>query len=296
MENRSDVRDIVGAVTTLAHQLGLEVIAEGVETDGQLALVRSLGCEYVQGFVFSKPVDSERAVELLRTGVLPSPGVGRVAAQAPDPPPEESGPAREAASRRPRIPRALYVPAAAVITLALAGLVVRFTAQPPPSAPTSARAALKQAAPVAQAPRADPVSTPAAPFPPKTSAASTPGRGAAPAGVSATTPARPAAKPGAYSFPVVHKHALRGCRGQLAVSSAGVAFVPDREEDKAKDGFTFKYSEFLYAVSGDELTVKSNARTYRFRAADTNGKDDGRARLQEIGDRMSSLQPASPAK
>ena len=71
METRNDVRDIVGTITTLAHQLGLEVIAEGVETGGQLAQVRSLGCEYVQGYFFSKPVDRERAAELLRTGFPP---------------------------------------------------------------------------------------------------------------------------------------------------------------------------------------------------------------------------------
>jgi hypothetical protein len=79
-----------------------------------------------------------------------------------------------------------------------------------------------------------------------------------------------------YTLRVVHKHALRGCRGQLFVSSAGVEFVPDKEVDKSKDAFAFNHGEFLHAVSGDELTVKSNARTCRFKAADTTGKDGGK--------------------
>lgn len=95
---------------------------------------------------------------------------------------------------------------------------------------------------------------------------------------------------------MVHKHALGGCRGQLTVSSLGVAYVPDKESDKAKDAFSFKYGEFLSAVSGDELTVKSQARTYRFKAADVRGKDENQARLQEIADRMSRARLTPPAR
>ncbi len=102
METRNDVRDIVGAVTGLAHQLGLEVIAEGVETSGQLALVRSLGCEYVQGYFFSKPVDSECAAELLRTGFPPLPGSERVAPPAPDLAAEEHDSTHTSTGSRPK--------------------------------------------------------------------------------------------------------------------------------------------------------------------------------------------------
>ena len=135
METRNDVRDIVGAVTGLAHQLGLEVIAEGVETGGQLDQVRSLGCEYVQGYFFSKPVDRERAAELLRTGFPPLPGSERVAAPATGAAVEESDSTHKRTGSRPRMSRALYVSAAAVLVLALAGLVARFTGQPPQGGP-----------------------------------------------------------------------------------------------------------------------------------------------------------------
>ena len=48
--------EIVAAVIKLAHTLGLEVVAEGVETEQQLDVLRSLGCDYAQGFLFSRPV------------------------------------------------------------------------------------------------------------------------------------------------------------------------------------------------------------------------------------------------
>jgi diguanylate cyclase (GGDEF)-like protein len=57
---------IVRTIITLAHVLGMDVIAEGVETSEQLAKLRSLGCEYGQGYFFSKPLPSEAIEELLR--------------------------------------------------------------------------------------------------------------------------------------------------------------------------------------------------------------------------------------
>jgi EAL domain-containing protein (putative c-di-GMP-specific phosphodiesterase class I) len=57
----SDSRDIVRAIVEMAHSLRLEVIAEGVETEEQLRQLQELGCNYLQGFLFSKPVDTEAA-------------------------------------------------------------------------------------------------------------------------------------------------------------------------------------------------------------------------------------------
>jgi diguanylate cyclase (GGDEF)-like protein/PAS domain S-box-containing protein len=57
--------EIVGAIVNLAHNLGLEVIAEGVETKHQLDTLRSLGCEYGQGFLFSRPVERDAARALI---------------------------------------------------------------------------------------------------------------------------------------------------------------------------------------------------------------------------------------
>ena len=50
---------LVSTVINLAHSLKLKVVAEGVETEEQSRLLRLLGCDEMQGFLFSKPVPGE---------------------------------------------------------------------------------------------------------------------------------------------------------------------------------------------------------------------------------------------
>lgn len=57
--------EIVQAIVTLAHALGMDVTAEGVETAAQLAELKALGCEDGQGYFFSPPMDAESATALL---------------------------------------------------------------------------------------------------------------------------------------------------------------------------------------------------------------------------------------
>lgn len=59
--------EIIQAIVTLAHQLGMAAISEGVETKEQLAQLRNLQCEYGQGYLFSRPLDSIAAEELIST-------------------------------------------------------------------------------------------------------------------------------------------------------------------------------------------------------------------------------------
>jgi EAL domain-containing protein (putative c-di-GMP-specific phosphodiesterase class I) len=47
---------LVSGVVGLGHGLGLRVVAEGVETEAQLAALRRLGCDRAQGYLFSRPV------------------------------------------------------------------------------------------------------------------------------------------------------------------------------------------------------------------------------------------------
>jgi EAL domain-containing protein (putative c-di-GMP-specific phosphodiesterase class I) len=49
----------------LGENLGIEVVAEGIETEYQLELLRSLGCRLGQGYIFSQPVDADSAILLL---------------------------------------------------------------------------------------------------------------------------------------------------------------------------------------------------------------------------------------
>jgi diguanylate cyclase (GGDEF)-like protein len=57
--------EIVRTIMTLASNLGMDTVAEGVETEQQLAHLRTLKCQYGQGYLFSRPLDSVAATALL---------------------------------------------------------------------------------------------------------------------------------------------------------------------------------------------------------------------------------------
>lgn len=56
---------LVSAIIDMAHALGLQIVAEGVETAFQLALLRGMGCDLAQGNYFAKPLSGESASTLL---------------------------------------------------------------------------------------------------------------------------------------------------------------------------------------------------------------------------------------
>jgi len=62
----SSNKALIGAAVAMAHGLGLQVVAEGVETDAQLEYLCELGCDFAQGYLFSKPLDSQEILQLLR--------------------------------------------------------------------------------------------------------------------------------------------------------------------------------------------------------------------------------------
>jgi len=63
-------RNIVAMIVSLAHTLGLKVIAEGVEDDEQVRLLKDLGCDQIQGYLVSRPVPPQEVEALLRRAAL----------------------------------------------------------------------------------------------------------------------------------------------------------------------------------------------------------------------------------
>jgi EAL domain-containing protein (putative c-di-GMP-specific phosphodiesterase class I) len=64
-ESTSESTHIVKAILLMAHALGMNVIAEWIETPDQLAQLEAMGCEYGQGYLFSRPVSAEEAGAML---------------------------------------------------------------------------------------------------------------------------------------------------------------------------------------------------------------------------------------
>jgi diguanylate cyclase (GGDEF)-like protein/PAS domain S-box-containing protein len=289
LENRQDMAEIVRTVGGLAVQLGLEVIAEGIELEEQLTVVRSLGCGYVQGFLLARPVVVGQAEALLKNGLdRRRPGTaeqataeGPTAAVATEP---SAGPPEEESDSPVKVPsgrRTIAVGLAAAALLVSVGVVVRF-AVTPRGEPGAAPARTSVQSNVAPLPAARPLAPPVALPPPGVSPVrqvssppgpAVPGTASAQAARDATREAAAAARPPARaaspvvgpagdSFPVVHLHVLGSCTGRLVVTPGGISFVPD----KSKDGFSFPYQAILYSMADGALVIRSEAKTFRFKA------------------------------
>ena len=265
----------------MSRQLGLRVVAEGIEHEEQLARLRGLECEFGQGDLFAKPLDVDQATELLKTGLAPQTQRSRseddsVRGEEPIPQLWNRGWAFMASHR-------VAVAVTALAVLLSAGMAATFSGIRPAlvssqvteanakqasvetvvAAPASFETTTQKAGNSAMLP-----STPATPFPEgdQPSALST-----APAALTATT-----------SVQVVHLHRLGNCRGRLDVTRDGVTFAS--EEGDGDEAFTLKYAEFLHALSDDTLTLKSAKKTYRFKAASSRGENP--VQLREVADRI----------
>jgi EAL domain-containing protein (putative c-di-GMP-specific phosphodiesterase class I) len=64
--SRSQNSAILRAVVAMGRELGIRTVAEGVENDQQLEIVRSVGCDYGQGHHFSPPLHPQRSEEVVR--------------------------------------------------------------------------------------------------------------------------------------------------------------------------------------------------------------------------------------
>ena len=65
IEEGESSRKYVESIISIGHVLGMEVISEGVEEEKQLAILKEIGCDYIQGFIWGRPMPSEEAEKLL---------------------------------------------------------------------------------------------------------------------------------------------------------------------------------------------------------------------------------------
>ena len=71
----SSSRALTEAIILMAHKLGINTIAEGVETVEQLDLLKAFGCDYLQGFLFSKPVPADELERMLVSEPMSGSGI-----------------------------------------------------------------------------------------------------------------------------------------------------------------------------------------------------------------------------
>jgi hypothetical protein len=173
--------------------------------------------------------------------------------------------------RRSRARSTLYAGTAALALLVVVGFPYRVTRESTIPVASSPQPPLQNAE---EGPGPGPLA--GSPIPPDT-----PAEAAGPAASSVPARVVPLAPRPLTSLRVVHRHRLGSCRGVLAVSRSGIAFVPE-ESDEGKDAFTFEYGQFIHDLDDGSLTIRSNDRTYRFTAAAAAGRGDNGDELRRL--------------
>jgi EAL domain-containing protein (putative c-di-GMP-specific phosphodiesterase class I) len=65
MNSGESSKQYVAAIISIGHIMGFEVISEGVEEEDQLKTLREIGCDYIQGYIWGKPMPKEEAEKLI---------------------------------------------------------------------------------------------------------------------------------------------------------------------------------------------------------------------------------------
>ena len=65
MNNTESNKQYVSMIVSIGHILNLKVISEGVESDDQVDTLKEIGCDYIQGFVWGRPMPAEDAMLLV---------------------------------------------------------------------------------------------------------------------------------------------------------------------------------------------------------------------------------------
>ena len=69
MNSGDSPKQYVAAIIAIGHIMGFSVISEGVEEEAQIATLKEIGCDYIQGFVWGRPLPADQADELVRQSV-----------------------------------------------------------------------------------------------------------------------------------------------------------------------------------------------------------------------------------
>ena len=275
MVSNTDTAEIVAGIMNLSNQLGLRVVAEGVEHEDQCAHLRALNCHAGQGNLFATPLDVAGATELLRTGLMPRPErLREVMTVAVNEMPHVGQ--RVGGGRRLMSGHAASIAAAAAVValVAVAGVLGVVNSGQPASNGRISEGVVSQ-------PSIE--RTPAAPAGAVTSSVSPISAKGPGAAAASTAPAKRAVPPAQTSLDVVHLHRFGNCRGRLNVSREGVAFVSEAGDEP--DTFALKHGDFLQSFSDDTLTLRTATRTYRFKTGEAGS--DSTKKLRDLADRIS---------
>jgi diguanylate cyclase (GGDEF)-like protein len=283
MENTADALEIVRTIKALANQLGLRIIAEGIETTRQLELLRSMSCEFGQGFLYSKAVRAEDAESLLLKGFASREGVslpvssaeenkpGNSLQQAIPPMPDVLDPAQGYGWRRILPTAKKWIPLGLTVLILLSmGILL---------------AAVNR--------WFSPPGFPAAADNPGKAVSSTENDQTPPARASQTAPAvvpktaKVKAPESVYNYPVQHDHCLGSCKGTLRITRDAVLFVSENK----KHSFELKHSQCSCVLDGDQLSVKTGSKVYNFKSAIAFTKDENRSHLLDIFQKISRFHP-----
>jgi EAL domain-containing protein (putative c-di-GMP-specific phosphodiesterase class I) len=80
ISQRRDYASVVQAIVTLAQNLGMSLVAEGIETYEQVVILRAMGCDMAQGFYFSMPLEAAQVKGFVEGRVVQKPALPAAAA------------------------------------------------------------------------------------------------------------------------------------------------------------------------------------------------------------------------
>jgi hypothetical protein len=314
-----DSTAIIRSMTSMARQLALHVVAEGIEREEHVPLLRALDCDSGQGYLFARPLSAEAAAETLKKGIPPLQSAATDTAAAPE--------ARAAATvdtTRTRTTRdgkstwtlplvrlftlqgqGVAIAMAIISVVALAGLANRFAGPwaSPSAAPvigTSPTAATSPAATTATpATATTAASTVIAPKAPDAKRKSTVASGTpqtpheavkAPARVNDASTADRLISPGSTkpesprrSWRVEHLHRFGHCEGRLTASHNGLIFAPENDAD---DAFTLAHEDYRSSADGGTLTIRTAGKTYRFKLLGVPSSHDASRAIKNLADTL----------